>query len=117
MTGPRFESSLRELQNQVGDWSKRNFGDTHLPYDLAPLLGVVEELGELCHGLLKAAQGIRGEYGEHVDKIADAVGDLVIYLLDFCERNNLDLWGCVLRAWSEVRERDWRKYPKNGRTE
>jgi NTP pyrophosphatase (non-canonical NTP hydrolase) len=114
---PRFGSSLQELQNEVGEWSWGNFGITHLPYDVAPLLGVIEELGELCHGLLKAAQGIRGEYGKHMEDVADAVGDLVIYLLDFCERNNLDLWGCILRAWSEVRDRDWQKYPKNGRTE
>lgn len=106
--------TLRELQDQVGKWSRKNFGDQ--PAD-NPMLGVVEEVGELAHAVLKARQGIRGTAAGHNAAIADAVGDLIIYLADFCGRSGIDLQQAVAQAWSEVGRRDWTRFPKNGLTE
>ena len=77
--------NLRQLQSEVGAWSRRNFPNNK-PYH--PLLGLMEELGELCHAHLKEEQGIR-----EVDPQAkgDAVADMVIYLCDYAERNDFKL--------------------------
>lgn len=76
--------SLGQLQKEVGEWSQRNFGDqvskafrTPL-YSIAPLLGIGEEIGELVSSQ------------EEVD-VVDAVGDIGVYLLDFCSRDEANL--------------------------
>lgn len=76
------------LQAEVGEWSRRNFPN-NTPND--PFEGLVEEVGELAHARLKARQGIRGTKEEHEAAEKDAVGDIVIYLADYCERNKLSL--------------------------
>jgi NTP pyrophosphatase (non-canonical NTP hydrolase) len=76
------------LQSQVGDWSRRNFPNNS-PAD--PFYGIVEEVGELSHAILKARQGIRGTKAEHEAAERDAIGDIVIYLADFAGRNELEL--------------------------
>jgi len=75
---------LREMQEQVGQWSAENFGSEQPPK--FPLIGAGEEMGELTTSVLKRAQGIddSDKYQDRVgpDAEQDAVGDIVIYLLD-----------------------------------
>lgn len=73
--------------------------------------------GELCHSILKMIQGIRGTEEEHLEAIKDAIGDISIYLIDMCNMLNIDFESVIQETWKVVRERDWQKYPKNGRTE
>ncbi|MFB6104734.1 MAG: hypothetical protein ABEJ57_06605, partial [Halobacteriaceae archaeon] len=63
------------LQAEVGAWSERNFGAQPVAN---PVLGVVEEYGELLVAEEEAAT-------------MDAIGDLIIYLADVCHRRGLDL--------------------------
>lgn len=101
--------TLDELQAQQAAWACHSFG---LPEERRweqPFLGVVEEVGELSHALLKQDQGIRGSREEHEAAAQDAVGDIVIYLADLCTLRGWDLAGCVEAAWSEVSQRDWRR--------
>jgi hypothetical protein len=67
------------LQDEVREWSVRNFGDNPAH---RPILGIIEELGEL----IKA---------EHHDRntleAIDAVGDVMIYMADFCGKTNRKL--------------------------
>lgn len=105
---------LRDLQAEVRHWSDYNFPTAQSYY---PLLGVQEELGELSHAFLKMQQGIRGTPEEHRDAMMDAVGDIVIFLADFCGRNNMDLQQAVRSTWRKVEQRDWVKYPQNGLTQ
>lgn len=72
-----------------------------------PLLGVAEEVGELCHAHLKAQQNIRGSAEDLRAQQEDAVGDIVIYLVDYCNRERLDIEACIQNAWAEVSCRDW----------
>lgn len=97
---------LDSLQRQVGEWSVENFGDQPATY---PLLGVGEELGELHHAVLKDLQGIReDEEGVGHEAELDAVGDIIVYLADFCHRRGLHLGDAVDTAWyGEVVEREW----------
>lgn len=68
--------TMSQLIEEIGSWSQNNFQDKQ-----APALGMIEEIGELCHGILKRTQGIRGfdEPVKFVNHIYDAFGDVMIY--------------------------------------
>ncbi len=107
------EISLRQLQSEVGEWSYDNFG---LQQSYRPLLGIGEELGELNHAHLKREQGIRGKQ-DYREAQMDAIGDLVIYLCDYCAKEGIDLSDAVASTWAIVQTRDWKRFPRNGLTE
>lgn len=44
---------------------------------------------------------------DHDDRMRDAIGDIVIYLLGFCTLNQIDVDECIEMAWSEVKKREW----------
>lgn len=104
--------TLRKLQSVSGRWAARNFGDKRPTYH--PLLGVSEEVGELCHAHLKREQGIRGTEAELIAQAKDAVGDIVIFLADYCNLNGIDLQEAVEMSWREVSKRDWVVNKVNG---
>lgn len=84
---------LRELQEQVGQWSTENFGAEQPPE--YPLIGAGEEIGELTTSVLKRAQGI-DDSDKYTDRIGpeaerDAIGDVMIYLLDTIYRAEDDI--------------------------
>jgi NTP pyrophosphatase (non-canonical NTP hydrolase) len=112
--------TLRQLQEEQKPWVAHNFPGGK-PY--RPLLGAVEEIGELCHAHLKDEQGIRGDADPVIraaayrrDKI-DAIGDILIYLADYCTANGIDMQDALERTWTAVKQRDWVCFPKNGLTE
>ena len=108
--------ALWDFQSDVRKWVLHNFKSTYKD-KYKPLLGLTEELGELSHAHLKMEQKIRGHINEHIEAKRDAVGDIMVYLADYCSRNGLNLGECVYGAWSEVQKRDWVKFPKNGVSE
>lgn len=101
---------LNKLQEEQKDWIKHNFGDRP---SWMPLLGAVEELGELAHAHLKQAQGIRVTEN-HFENKKDAVADIIIYLADYCSAEGINLHEVVENTWNEVKKRDWKKYPEKG---
>jgi NTP pyrophosphatase (non-canonical NTP hydrolase) len=107
--------ALHNMQLEHKVWVEHNFPNSTELW--VPALGVAEEAGELCHAILKMSQGIRGTKQEHRAAVEDAVGDICIYLMDLCNKMDLSFELSILRTWREVRQRDWIKYPKNGRTE
>lgn len=113
-----MEFTLRGLQKEQEPWVDHNFepGNTRNPARAyKPLLGVVEEVGELSHAHLKSLQGIRtGE--DHAAKSKDAIGDLVIFLADYCTAMGYDFQECVEATWNQVKTRDWKKDPVKGVT-
>ena len=88
----------------VGQWSRSNFGDQP---SYLPLLGVAEETGELCHAHLKGEQGIRHTPTEVRALKIDAIGDIIIYLADYCEREGISLAEAVEKTWEVVEKRIW----------
>ena len=105
--------NLLELQQELNTWLNHNFPDTNPDQQLK---GVMEELGELCHADLKATQGIRGYTQETAQEpIMDAVGDIVIYLIGYCNTKDISFKACVEMARNEVLKRDWIKNPENGK--
>lgn len=105
---------VRQIQKEQEAWSRYNFGSSDPTH---ALLGVSEEVGELSHAHLKKLQGIRITPEQFQAKAKDAVGDIVIYLMDYCTSNGWDFMQVVQDTWANVKTRDWKKFPKNGRTE
>lgn len=103
--------TLRELQEEQRPWVQHNFPgrDAHFP-----LLGAMEELGELSHAHLKGVQGIRHTPEEILDLKKDAIGDIVIFLSDYCSANEIDFQAAVEQTWADVKQRDWQKDKMTG---
>ena len=106
--------NLQCIQREVAQWTKKNFG--HRPA-YWPLLGVSEEVGELCHAHLKQEQGIRGTATELEVKAKDAVGDIVIYLISYCDKRGWDFEAIISETWRKVSKRDWAKQRENNATQ
>lgn len=107
--------TINELQAEMDTWCRANFPDTNYTEQF---LGVVEELGEASHALLKKQQGIRESVtGQSDELLTDAFADMFVYMLNFCNYYGIDFDKAIHETWNQVKSRDWRKYPKNGRTE
>ncbi len=78
-----------------------------------PFVGMVEEIGELAHALLKKRQGIRTNQ-DHDANARDAYGDLRIYGYDLCNRMDWVDGQVVEETWDGVMKRDWTKNPETG---
>jgi NTP pyrophosphatase (non-canonical NTP hydrolase) len=106
---------ISRLQAEHKEWLEHNFPNQQ-GHD--PLLGIMEEVGELSHAYLKNTQGIRGmvHIAEARTLMADALGDIFIYMLSFSNTNGFNLENCINKAWLTVKERDWVHYPVDGRT-
>lgn len=93
--------TLVVIQQEVGEWSLRNFGSQrskvvqmlHL-HSMAPLMGLAEEFGELM-------------VAEEKKDIADAIGDIFIYLCDYLSREWVVLTS--LTSLPSIITADWRR--------
>jgi len=111
---------MRQVQDEINEWSERNFGkvpNEQIPLRVSSFLGMVEELGELAHAMLKWSQGIRGTPEEHQEAVKDSIADLLVFTLDFCGRNGMDAERLLADVWSKVKQRDWTKNQMNGISE
>lgn len=120
------EKTLYELQQEISDWSQANFGineskQTGQQLDsLCPLLGVVEEVGELSHVVLKRHQGIRcyDDDVKYTQERNDALADIMIYLCDFAAREGVNLSQIINETWEKVvKKRNWVKCNQTGKAE
>ena len=102
------------FQQRVVTWARKNFKTSDMGYHA--LLGVGEEVGELMHAHLKQVQGIRGSVEEHDAKGQDAVGDILVYLADYCDQRGWDMNQIALDTITLVEKRDWKANPTNGKT-
>lgn len=77
--------SEAELIHAVGDWANKNFGRNHFPH-----LGILEEIGEICHCILKNRQGIRGykKMEFFIEQLTDGLADATIFLAHWCYMHN-----------------------------
>lgn len=100
-------------QRELNEWQDKNFGIANVER-LA--LGMAEEVGELCHFVLKRSQGIReAANGSPVkDKIADAFADAVIFGIQIMSAEGINAEEALKEVTSKVLNRDWVKYPHNG---
>lgn len=106
-----MKMDIQTIQTELDQWSLHNFPSRKVHH---PLLGATEEMGELCHAHLKMEQGIRGTNEEHIAEAKDAIGDVIIYLMDYCNQMDFDLQTIIEETWQTVCNRDWKKNPKTG---
>jgi NTP pyrophosphatase (non-canonical NTP hydrolase) len=99
------------LQRQLHEWRQLNFPNSDAAQQL---LGVVEEVGELSHAVLKQIQGIRGDEQLHENEMKDAIGDIVVSLAGFCSYKGWSLWEIYDDTANFVLERDWVGDPLKG---
>lgn len=72
-------SLFNDLQNEVGEWSEKNFPGQPT---VNPFIGSGEEVGELAQCLDLDSEPSSEEL--------DAVGDTLVYLADFCAKRGID---------------------------
>jgi len=105
-------SALSIVQEERIKWEEENFpGQVNSPENY--LLGVTEEVGELCHSFLKRKQQIRLNEN-HDENIKDAVADIMIFLAGFCNTQQIDMEQELRRVWNQVKRRNWKKNNING---
>lgn len=99
---------LNKLQPEIAAWRVKNFPESGMIHQF---MGMVEEMGELSHAILKDQQGIRGATELEAK---DAVGDVLIYMINFCSTLGWDLEEILCDTWDQVKHRDWIENPLDG---
>lgn len=98
-------------QKELADWMKYNFGE-HEDDILKCALGMAEEVGEVCHHVLKGTQLIRGGVnGMNKAEIADGVADTLIYGLQLLSKLDMDAEKEISKVIEKVLKRNWIKNP------
>ena len=102
---------LSKIQEEVHEWVKINFpGTVDNPW--AQILGMQEELGELSHAELKKKQAIRHTPEECDEMAKDAVGDIMVFTMAYCNAKGWNLQKIIEDTWFEVLKRDWVAFRK-----
>lgn len=110
-------------QAALKEWQERNFPrdryeamtkdqliDMVLSMQFA--LGMAEEVGEVCHHLLKGIQGIRGGVcGIEVEAIADGIVDTLIFGEQLLSSFDVNAEEKIAVITDEVLQRNWKKDP------
>jgi NTP pyrophosphatase (non-canonical NTP hydrolase) len=101
-------------QKELADWQDRNFGRSD-DDAMRCALGMAEEVGEVCHHVLKGTQKIReGIDGIDKEQVADGVADTLIYGIQLLTALGLDADEEISKVINMVLERDWVKNPSGG---
>lgn len=81
--------TLKQLQEEQKPWVLHNFGEGQ-PYQ--PLLGLVEEIGELS-GAVDQMEGCINDtdWSDASEETKDAIADIVVYMCDYASRIGVDM--------------------------
>jgi NTP pyrophosphatase (non-canonical NTP hydrolase) len=102
---------INEIQRDIWHWKCKNFPNSNADEQF---LGIVEEVGEAAHAILKQKQRIRGTWDQHEEDLRDAIGDIMIFLFNFCSENEWYLSDIIQETWDVVKKRDWEKHKGDG---
>lgn len=67
----------------------------------------------MAHAHLGAEQGIRANE-DHLENAKDALGDVFIYMCNYCNVNGIDSQEAIEKTWGKVKQRDWTKNKISG---
>jgi len=105
---------LNDIQSKLQKWRANNFKEIT---DQHQLMGIVEEVGELSHAMLKWKQGIRGYDTEKAhSEMKDAIGDMIIFTMGLCDVYGWKLSDIIKDTSDYVLTRDWNKNKFDGHT-
>jgi NTP pyrophosphatase (non-canonical NTP hydrolase) len=94
-----------ELHNtdEIAEWCDRNF-----PNDdrACVILGLAEEVGELCRTQVKTEQGVRGTTEEWYNEALKELGDVFIKWVHVCTVFDVDPEEVVNDRWAIISQRD-----------
>ena len=92
----RFET----LEEKVIQWAaRRGILEHGMPH--SQLLKAVSEMGELCDA----------EGKNDIDAMRDAVGDLMVCLINYCALRKIDIRDCLWEAYKQIQHRTGRLMP------
>lgn len=87
-------SSFSDVQNDIIRWSEaRKIIPNSTP--TAQLLKAFSEMGELADATVK----------QNHDEIVDAVGDVMVCLVNYCALQDIDLVDCMYVAYDQIKNR------------
>ena len=108
---------LKDAQGIRGDGHKTDFEDlagklydTVLHIDMWECRNAFYEVNENIE-IEHKGKTLTLEEAEEQRK--DAVGDILIYLADFCHRNGYDMGAIAEKTWAKVSKRDWVANPND----
>ena len=85
---------FEQLEERVLEWAKdRKIIPNSTP--VAQLLKAVSEMGELADAENKGNEA----------EIKDAVGDVLVCLINYCALRNISLLGCLEGSYNEIKNR------------
>ncbi len=89
-----MDGSWKDLEKKVIYWAQeRRIIPNGTP--VSQLLKAVSEIGELCD-----AEGKKDRAAT-----ADAVGDILVCLINYCALRNLDMTTCLSKAYDQIKDR------------
>jgi len=101
---------LRVLQARLKNWEQEQMTSS----TLITTLGIVGEIGELAHAVVKYQQGVRGITGKKLREIAeDALVDALIFILATATHLDIDLQDALNKISEKVLARNWREWPED----
>ena len=87
-------SSFSDVQNDIIRWSEaRKIIPNSTP--IAQYMKMVSEVGELSDATLK----------NNMDDIKDAVGDVMVCLVNYCALQDIDIVECMYVAYDQIKHR------------
>lgn len=119
------------IQYKLAHWQKKMFPNTKKGH---PSRGIAEEFGETAEMLmnflvaargigkihqayLKNSQGIRKMTLQKMkEQIADGIADILIFAVQECSNQELDMLELYRGVALEVMRRDWKKNPTTGKS-
>lgn len=88
------EISFEVVQDLIVVWAReRKIIPNATP--VSQLLKAVSEMGELCDA----------EGKKDTDAIVDAVGDVMVCLINYCELRGIDITLCLYEAYNQIKDR------------
>lgn len=86
--------SFESLQVKIINWA-HDRGIFEHSTGQAQFLKAVSEMGELADGIAKY----------RLNEVEDAVGDVLVCLINMCEILDMDIVECLDKAWHEIKDR------------
>lgn len=87
-------SSFSDVQNDIIRWSEaRKIIPNSTP--IAQYMKMVSEVGELSDATMK----------NNMDDIKDAVGDVMVCLVNYCALQDIDIVECMYVAYDQIKHR------------